>query len=303
MLGIWRKVMYEKKCSNPTNNPRCKKVLSYSNKYTYLASVKNGVLCATCASILMVATKRKNGTLKHSDKAKKNISEGLKSVYESGEWIPWNKGLSAQTDARVAKTGKSRPGELNPNYQLGYYKVWVDKYGKELADIKNVDASKKKARIGQNNGMFGKHHTEESINKMCNRRVTPETRKKLRLAYKKRLERICTNGQISPFYNPGSIPIIEQYGTEHGYNFQHAENGGEFYIKELGYWVDGYDEEKNVVIEYDEKHHFGFNDKLNTKDVHRQNEIIKEKNCKFIRIKYDGTITKIEYQPGNSEQK
>ena len=38
-----------------------------------------------------------------------------------------------------------------------------------------------------------------------------------------------------PSYNPKSIPIIEEFGKANGYNFQHAENGGEFYIKTLGY--------------------------------------------------------------------
>lgn len=37
---------------------------------------------------------------------------------------------------------------------------------------------------------------------------------------------------------------------------QHAENFGEFYIKELGYYVDGYDKENNIVYEWDEKWHY-----------------------------------------------
>jgi hypothetical protein len=88
-------------------------------------------------------------------------------------------------------------------------------------------------------------------------------------------------GKCSPRYNPNSIPIIESYGKKHDYNFQHAENGGEFYINGLGYWVDGYDKKKNVVIEIDEPHH-----KRQTEhDVRRQKEIEKHLGCKFIRIK------------------
>ena len=93
--------------------------------------------------------------------------------------------------------------------------------------------------------------------------------------------------ELFPNYNINSIPIIEQYGKEHGYNFQHAENGGEFHIKELGYFVDGYDKKNNVVIEIDEPHHFDSNGELREKDKIRQAKIEKKLGCKFIRIKYE----------------
>lgn len=88
------------------------------------------------------------------------------------------------------------------------------------------------------------------------------------------------NGQTYPCYNPAACKIIEEYGKKHGYNFQHAENGGEFCIKELGYFVDGYDKEKNVVIEYYEKRHN--NKKKALRDVKRQDEIVNLLGCKFI---------------------
>jgi hypothetical protein len=92
------------------------------------------------------------------------------------------------------------------------------------------------------------------------------------------------NGQIQPRYNIDSISIINEYGMKHGYNFQHAENGGEYYIKELGYFLDAYDLEKNVVLEIDEPHHFR-NGKLRKKDIIRQEEITNFLGCKFIRKK------------------
>ena len=83
-------------------------------------------------------------------------------------------------------------------------------------------------------------------------------------------------------FNPRACHIIEEYGKEHGYNFQHALNGGEYYIKELGYWVDGYDKEKNVVIEYQEKHHN--QNKNKEKDLKRKEKIVSLLKCKFIEI-------------------
>ena len=94
-------------------------------------------------------------------------------------------------------------------------------------------------------------------------------------------------GQVSPRYNKNSIPIIESYGKEYGYNFQHAENGGEYHIKDLGYFVDAYDKEKNVVLEIDEFQHFDSNGDLKQKDINRQREIEDFLGCKFIRIKYE----------------
>lgn len=111
---------------------------------------------------------------------------------------------------------------------------------------------------------------------------TKNTKKKQRISTLKYLEN--QSGQIQPRYNIKSIPLIEEYGKENGYNFQHAENGGEYYIKELGYFLDAYDVYKNTVLEIDEPHHFK-NGKLRKKDIDRQLEIEKFLGCKFIRKK------------------
>lgn len=111
---------------------------------------------------------------------------------------------------------------------------------------------------------------------------TKSTKKKQRISTLKYLEK--QNGQLQPRYNIDSIPIIEEYGKKYGYNFQHAENGGEFYIKELGYFLDAYDIDNNVVLEIDEPHHYK-NGKLLEKDIHRQKEIEELLKCNFIRIK------------------
>jgi len=62
-------------------------------------------------------------------------------------------------------------------------------------------------------------------------------------------------------------------------------NGGEYHIKELGYWLDGYDKENNTVYEFDEKYHFDKNGNLSEYDLIRQQEIEHFLKCKFIRIK------------------
>ncbi len=126
----------------------------------------------------------------------------------------------------------------------------------------------------------------KSLSEIAKNRVfSSKTKTKLRLIHIDRISLAHFNGhQITPFYNKKSIFHIDKYGKENGYSFQHAENGGEYSIKELGYWVDGYDINKNIVIEFDEKYH----NKQILKDNERQNEIIEYLKCDFIRLNEDG---------------
>ena len=98
-------------------------------------------------------------------------------------------------------------------------------------------------------------------------------------------ENKLSNYQISPLYNKKACKLFDDICEKENIHIQHAMNGGEYYIKELGYWLDGYDEMNNIAYEYDEKHHFK-NGKLKEKDINRQNEISNYLKCKFIRIKY-----------------
>lgn len=54
-----------------------------------------------------------------------------------------------------------------------------------------------------------------------------------------------------------------------------------------GYFIDGYVSKLNLCIEVDESHHFT-NNKLNSMDIKREQEIEKELNCNFVRIKDNG---------------
>lgn len=113
---------------------------------------------------------------------------------------------------------------------------------------------------------------------------TEETKKKMRLSALDYISEL--KGQVIPRYNKDSITLIEKYGREHGYNFMHAENGGEYFVRELGYFLDGYDPIKNVAIEVDEKRHF-IDGNLLPRDVQRQRQVEELLGCTFVRIKYD----------------
>jgi hypothetical protein len=88
---------------------------------------------------------------------------------------------------------------------------------------------------------------------------------------------------MGPFFNINACKFMDEWGSKNGYNFEHAMNGKELSVG--GYWVDGYDREKNVVFEYDEPHHYlkKADMTLKHKDVQRMNEIQNILKCDFIR--------------------
>lgn len=114
---------------------------------------------------------------------------------------------------------------------------------------------------------------------------TEETKRKMRLSTLEYLKQ--QSGQIVPRYNRESIRYIEEYGKANNLHFMHAENGGEYFVSGLGYFLDGYDPINNVAIEFDEKHHFDANGQLKQPDIKREQQIVDLLKCKFIRIKYD----------------
>lgn len=93
--------------------------------------------------------------------------------------------------------------------------------------------------------------------------------------------------QIIPSFSYSACELFDRINEEKDIHIQHAMNGGEFYIEELGYWLDGYDKKNNTAYEFDEKHHFDKNGNLSEKDLIRQHEIEDFLKCSFIRIKYD----------------
>lgn len=123
---------------------------------------------------------------------------------------------------------------------------------------------------GKNNGFYNRSHTKES-------------KRKMRKNYIKELEE--KHGEVVvPNFNPRACKLIDKYAEKYGYEFQHAKNGKEYFVEELGYWVDGYDEDKNAVIEVYESHHFK-NGELRKEDKKREEEIKNCLNCEFISLK------------------
>ena len=145
-------------------------------------------------------------------------------------------------------------------------------YNKSRLGVKESEEAKQKRSLalkGRTGSWSGKKHSPQTRQKMSQRRA-----EMLR-------ERYGTNVQISPWYNKSACQLFEKINKYFGWDGQHAENGGEFYIG--GYWVDYYEPKQNIVIEFDEPRHDI--PSIKEKDEIRQSYITEQLKCKFIRIK------------------
>lgn len=197
-----------------------------------------------------------------------------------------------------------------PSWNSG--KTYEELYSPEqIAEIKSKQSMK-----GEENPMYGKKHSLSAKEKMSkagkgktswikgltkdthpwlaelsdrmkenNPNQRPEVRRKIAAArIREQQEKVGRGVQLTPFYNRNAIQVIEEYGRENGYSFQHAENGGEVFFSKVTAWADGYDESRNTVIEFYEKSHYDSLTQLNKKTLAREEMLIKEYGCKLIRV-------------------
>lgn len=143
---------------------------------------------------------------------------------------------------------------------------------KKLMSINHANVS------GKNNPFYGKNHLKETKEKIS-KSISPLERKNRRIRC---IKRISKTGMVVN-YSKTACKYFDDLSLKNGWDLKHALNGGEKQI--IGYFLDSYDESKNIVVEYDEKKHYSDvnNNILKEKDVIRQNEIIKTLNCKFYR--------------------
>lgn len=249
--------------------PECGELISYCNKYKAMRSIKNNTSCKSCCR-----------------KGDKNPMFGTIGYFK-------DKKLSDEHRQKIKDNHADVSGDKNPMFG----KVSVNK-GKKSSDevrqkISNVLKGKKRnAESIENIRQSQLKYYETHVSQSLGRKFSEETKTKMRLAAIKRISECKINGnQFYPSYNKKSIPIIENYASINNLKINHAENGGEYFIKELGYWVDGYDINNNIVIEFNEKYH----KYMIEKDTQRRTNIINFLKCDFIIIDEDLTITIIKY--------
>jgi hypothetical protein len=211
---------------------------------------------------------------KYVKKTKQNF--GSDSEYKIGENLyrcecgkEFNK--SQSLNAHFSHCLVHRKGEPQKRKHVveGKMAGW-DKFSEEKIKQIHKKAGKtisRKIKSGEITTWKGRKHKEK-------------TKQKIRLSTIKYIEE--AKGKCSPRYNKNACVFFDNLSKQRNWNLQHAENGGEFHIKELGFFVDAYDEKLNIVVEYDEPIHY-INGILREKDKIRQEKIIETLGCDFYR--------------------
>lgn len=136
------------------------------------------------------------------------------------------------------------------------------------------DETKEKLRMASSGFKRPQQVKDKISSTMKGRKGNPhseETKHKLRLATINSLKkRGCIPSARN--YNPIACQFIDRLNQSNGWSLRHALNGGE---EELyGYFIDGYDKERNIIFEYDEIHHERRDRK--EKDRIKQERLIRE---------------------------
>lgn len=181
---------------------------------------------------------------KHSEESKRKMRENHPR-YWSG------KSQSTQSNEKRSQTLR---GE-------GCY--W---FGKTISDESKSKISA--AHLGRKRSLETRRKISQTLSGIGKPPVSDETKEKRRIL---RLQQIEDKYGGTNF-NRKACHFIDTINEVCGSQFQHALNGKEKWI--AGYAVDGYDSDKNVVVEYDEKHHYTVDGHLKSRDQTRQQRII-----------------------------
>jgi hypothetical protein len=227
------------------NCPDCGCEQIYSTKYVLKSSILNNSLCHKCNG--------KKQLIFHKD---------VKLI--DGKWSK-----ECVKCKKIIFYCSKNSASKHKNVKCGFCARFGMRHSQET--IKKLSISKignKNPFFGKPGVMYGKHHTDETKYKLRLFTINDLKTKGIQLGKKN--------------FNPKACKFIEEFGKKNGYNFQHAMNGGE--VELYGYFVDGYDKERNIIFEYDEKKHYRADGNLNNRDIYRQNLIIKKYNpTMFIR--------------------
>lgn len=215
--------------------PNCHTAITYKYSCSLRRAEKENRVCINCKYSFYPGP---NLGKKFSIETKKKMSASRKGKRA------WNKGipLSSEHSKNLSKSLKGR-------------KVWSK--GKKFSSEYRLKLSR--SHKGQKSPMADKTHSED-------------TKYKLRLATINDLRKkgIHFGNKGASNFNPKACKYLDKLNEERGWNLQHAMNGGEIEI--YGYFVDGFDKGRNIIVEYDEKDHNRSDRKL--KDSLRQNNII-----------------------------
>ena len=204
-----------------------------------------------------------------SKKRKNNISKSLigKNTWSKG------RSISDETKEKIRKNIAT-----NPNFGMR---------GKK----RTKEANRKAVATRMKNGSYGWSEEEKErrrhwvVSKETKQKISntltgikrgpmkEKTKEKFRIIMAKR---IIERGNQT--FGKNEKKILDNLAKKIGYNILRQ-------YSVIGYLVDGYIPELNLVIEVDEKYHFSSNGKIIEKDLVRQKNIENYLKCEFLRIK------------------
>jgi len=256
------------------NCPICNELIYFTRNEDRTVSIKNNAKCKSCA----------NSGPNHPSYGKKLSVERREAISKrtSGSGNPnYGKTTPDHIKLLISQANKGRK-PINIEKRKG--KTLEEIYGEERAQSIREKYKNRPPHTPESNLKRSISCKKANTGlKNIGRKASIETRTKQRLAFIKRLE--ATTQKFHPPFNTKACDYFDKLMMETSTYIQHALNGGEYYIAELGFWVDGYDAVNNVVYEFDELRHHYIDGELLEKDKIRQNLITEKLGCKFIRIK------------------
>ncbi len=166
---------------------------------------------------------------------------------------------------KISKTMIDREiskGENNPMF---------GKFGKEHGAYGNKHSEEFKEQMSENymgegNPFFGKSHSEEYINyrkslkgeksSFFGKTHSEENKKLIGIKSRERIiEKFGSFEYFKPNYSYASNKFFHMLNYAFGWNGVYAENGDEYCVKDLKYYLDYYEKDNKIIIEYDEQYH------------------------------------------------
>ena len=237
-------------------------------------------------------------------------NKGIKSTQ-----IAWNKGLTKETDSRVAdyskKGSESSKGRIPWNKGLKNCYVQSEESNKKRSQsVKNQIKrdpdvlNRRREGIKKHYNMQGAREAQSVAMKKSfyenpeialkigrankGRKFGEDFRKKQRESMLSQLqERYFNGGQIQPNYNITASEFFKQFNQLFGLDGRYATNKKEKQI--AGFFVDYFNDDVKLIIEWDEEGHYGpaySGGKLSERDIYKQNAVMSEyPDFLFIRLR------------------
>ena len=235
------------------NCPTCGKELHYKKKWAFQQAEKRNGKCFSCMNLKVPVLEKYT---KLCPRCNREMTYLSREVF-----------LHSVAQNRCCNNCKNKgrhPSEITRK-----------KMGAAHVGLKHTEQHRENIR-GQGNPMYGVHRYDE-LNPFYGKRHSEEARRKMRVAMcKKVLRMYWSHGRMASI-GAGEKAYFDQLERERGWfgNRQH-------FVSHLGYFVDYYEPNHNIVVEYDEPRHYRHGH-LREKDRVRMEQIRSYLNCEFWR--------------------